>query len=310
MMNHKKLVVLGSINVDHILNVPSFPNPGETLIGSDYQIAFGGKGANQAVAAGRCGANIQFIAAVGDDELGKKINAQLVLDNIDVHSIATIQNEKTGVALIFVNQSGENEIAIYPGANSALTSEYLMQYQNDIIQADAILMQLETPINTIEQAVKWASENKTKVILNPAPAQKLSDGVLQYIDIITPNETEAEQLTGIKIITEQDANSAAQILHAKGINIVIITLGRKGAWVSQAGIGELISGFQVKAIDTIGAGDTFNGVLATLLLEDMPLEKSVKYAHAAAALAVTKRGAQPSVPTRADIEQFFKHHSL
>lgn len=302
----KKLIVLGSINVDHVINVQQFPRPGETLSGSAYNIAFGGKGANQAVAAGRCGAGIQFIAAVGNDEIGQQICQQLQKDNIDIRSIQTIKKEKTGVALIFVNKQGENEIVIYAGANASVTPEYIEDYKKDIINADAILMQLETPLSTIEVAAKLAKSNRTRVIMNPAPAQPLSDDLLKCIDIITPNETEAECLTGIKVKTERDADQAAQFLHEKGIPVVIITLGNKGAWVSNQGFGKLIKGYRVRAVDTIAAGDTFNGMLVTALLEDKSLDESVKYAHAAAAIAVTRHGAQSSVPLRKEVEQFLQ----
>ena len=305
-MKRKKLIVLGSVNVDHILNVPKFPKPGETLSGSNYKISFGGKGANQAVAAGRLGANIQFIAAVGNDELGNKIKQQLNNDNINTCSVACIEGQNTGVALILVNAQGENQIAIHAGANAQVTTEYLLKYKEDIINADAILMQLETPLATIEQAAKLAKQHQTQVILNPAPAQKLSDDLLKHIDIITPNETEAEYLTGIKVLTEQDAEQAAMILHKKGIETVIITLGSKGAWVSSAQRGAIIAGFKVQVIDTIGAGDTFNGMLVTALLEGKTLEQAVKYAHAAGALSVTKPGAQTAVPFRNEVEEFLE----
>ncbi|KES17899.1 Sugar kinase, ribokinase family [Gilliamella apicola SCGC AB-598-I20] len=305
-MKRKKLIVLGSVNVDHILNVPKFPKPGETLSGSNYKISFGGKGANQAVAAGRLGANIQFIAAVGNDELGNKIKQQLNNDNINTCSVACIEGQNTGVALILVNAQGENQIAIHAGANAQVTTEYLLKYKDDIINADAILMQLETPLATIEQAAKLAKQHQTQVILNPAPAQKLSDDLLKHIDIITPNETEAEYLTGIKVLTEQDVEQAAMILHKKGIETVIITLGSKGAWVSSAQRGAIIAGFKVQVIDTIGAGDTFNGMLVTALLEGKTLEQAVKYAHAAGALSVTKPGAQTAVPFRNEVEEFLE----
>ena len=308
-MKRKKLIVLGSVNVDHILNVPKFPKPGETLSGSNYKISFGGKGANQAVAAGRLGANIQFIAAVGNDELGNKIKQQLNNDNINTCSVACIDGQNTGVALILVNAQGENQIAIHAGANAQVTTEYLLKYKEDIISADAILMQLETPLPTIEQAAKLAKQHQTRVILNPAPAQTLSDDLLKHIDIITPNETEAEYLTGIKVLTEQDAEQAAMILHNKGIETVIITLGSKGAWVSSAQRGTIIAGFKVKAIDTIGAGDTFNGMLVTALLEGKTLEQAVIYAHAAGALSVTKPGAQTAVPFRNEVEEFLEQQS-
>jgi len=300
----KKLIVLGSINADHVLNVTDFPKPGETLSGSQYQISFGGKGANQAVAAGRCGANIQFIAAVGDDDIGKQICDQLKKDQINIASIKTIAQEKTGIALIFVNEQGENQIGIYAGANSAVTPEYIDAYQQNIIDADAILMQLEIPIETIAAAVKLAKAHHTLVIVNPAPATSLTDEILKNIDIITPNETEAESLTGIKVSREQDANLAAQYLHKKGIMTVIITLGNKGAWISVNGLGKLIPGYKVKVVDTTAAGDTFNGMLITALLENKTLTQAVNYAHAAAAIAVTRAGAQSSIPWRDEIEQF------
>ena len=300
----KKLIVLGSINADHIINVNQFPLPGETLTGNQYNIAFGGKGANQAVAAGRCGANIQFIAAVGDDDIGQKICQQLRTDKIDVHSVETICGEKTGVALISVNAQGENQIVIYAGANAAVTPEFVRRYENDIVTADAILMQLETPIASIEYAARVAKANGTQVIVNPAPAQALSDELLSLIDVITPNETEAEKLTGITISSEDHADRAAQILHDKGIDTVIITLGSKGAWVSHKREGKLVPGFVAKAIDTIGAGDTFNGVFIATLLEGKNLAEAIQHAHAAAAIAVTRQGAQPSVPWRHEIDNF------
>lgn len=308
-MSSKKLIVLGSVNIDHILNVSDFPKPGETLAGSSYQFSFGGKGANQTVAAGRLGANIQFLlTAVGEDELGKKIHQQLKRDHIDTCSVSTIKSENTGVALILVNAQGENQISIYAGANAAVMPDYLLQFKDNITKADAILMQLEIPLATIEQAAKLAKQHKTQVVLNPAPAQKLSDDLLKHIDIITPNETEAEYLTSVKIATKQDAETAAAILHNKGIKTVIITLGSKGAWVSDSGKEELISEFTVKVIDTIGAGDTFNGILITALLEEKSLNQAVKYAHAAGALSVIKPGAQTSVPTRKEVDNFIQQH--
>ncbi|WP_140921246.1 ribokinase [Limnobaculum xujianqingii] len=303
-MSANKLVVLGSINADHILNVNEFPRPGETITGKDYRISFGGKGANQAVAAGRSGANITFIACVGDDDIGKQVCRQLTLDNIDIQPIESISGTNTGVAMIFVNGKGENVIAIDAGANAAVTPDYLNKYRQQVIDADVLLMQLETPLETILAAAKLAKQNDTLVALNPAPARELSDELLANIDIITPNETEAEQLTGITIVNSDDANKAAGLLHAKGIRTVIITLGSRGAWVSIDGIGSLIEGYKVEPVDTIAAGDTFNGALITAMLEGQELYQAVKFGHAAAAIAVTRRGAQPSVPWRKEIDAF------
>ncbi|WKS81175.1 ribokinase [Edwardsiella tarda] len=307
-MQTGKLVVLGSINADHILKVEHFPRPGETLTGKGYQVAFGGKGANQAVAAGRSGADVAFIACVGADDIGERIRSQLVSDGVNITAVEAVAGESTGVALIFVNQDGENVIGIHAGANAALTPDYLACHQALVTQADALLMQLESPIETVLAAAKLARTHKTKVILNPAPARELPEALLHHIDVITPNETEAECLTGIQVHDDESARQAAAVLHGKGIATVMITLGSRGVWVSQDGLGGIIPGFRVEAIDTIAAGDTFNGALLTALLEGNPLSDAVRFAHAAAAIAVTREGAQPSVPWRREIDAFLQAH--
>lgn len=298
------LVVLGSINADHILNLESFPTPGETVTGNQYQVAFGGKGANQAVAAGRSGANIAFIACTGDDDTGERVRKQLAGDNIDIAPVSVVAGESTGVALIFVNAEGENVIGIHAGANAALTTERVEAQRERVANAEALLMQLESPVESVLAAAKIAHENHTTVVLNPAPARVLSDELLALVDIITPNETEAEKLTGISVENDGDAARAAQALHDKGIGTVIITLGSRGVWASVNGEGRRVPGFKVKAIDTIAAGDTFNGALVTALLEGKNLDDAIRFAHAAAAIAVTRKGAQPSVPWRKEIDEF------
>ncbi|NKI74616.1 ribokinase [Dickeya sp. CFBP 2040] len=303
-MKSGKLVVLGSINADHILNLTQFPRPGETVIGKQYGVAFGGKGANQAVAAGRSGADIEFIACVGADDIGERIRQQLIRDRIDVSAVEAIPDQTTGVALIFVNGEAENMIGIHAGANAAVTPDYLHRYQQKIVDASALLMQLESPLETVMAAARLAHDSGTKVILNPAPACLLPDELLSLVDMITPNETEAHTLTGVTVETEDDAQRAAQVLHDKGISTVLITLGSRGVWLSEQGKGQRIPGFRVKAVDTIAAGDTFNGALVTALLEARPMEAAVKFAHAAAAIAVTRHGAQPSVPWREEIDAF------
>ncbi|OAE37172.1 ribokinase [Enterobacter cloacae] len=298
------LVVLGSINADHILNLETFPTPGETVTGNQYQVAFGGKGANQAVAAGRSGANIAFIACTGDDDTGERVRKQLASDNIDTAPVSVVEGESTGVALIFVNAEGENVIGIHAGANAALTTERVEAQRGIIAGAEALLMQLESPVESVLAAAKIAHENHTTVVLNPAPARVLSDELLALVDIITPNETEAEKLTGIRVENDDDAARAARALHEKGIGTVIITLGRRGVWASVNGEGRRVPGFKVKAIDTIAAGDTFNGALVTALLEGKAMDDAIRFAHAAAAIAVTRKGAQPSVPWRKEIDEF------
>ncbi|TXE35091.1 ribokinase [Serratia marcescens] len=307
-METGKLVVLGSINADHILNIEQFPHPGETVIGKQYKVAFGGKGANQAVAAGRSGAEIAFIACVGADDIGERIRRQLASDRIDTQPIEAIADSTTGVALIFVNAEGENVIGIDAGANAAVTPDYLARYQQKVIDADALLMQLESPLDTVIAAARLAKQHQTQVILNPAPARELPDELLAMIDIITPNETEAQRLTGIAVDNDDDAARAAQALHDKGIATVIITLGSRGVWLSENGNGngKRVPGFKVQAVDTIAAGDTFNGALVTALLEGKVMADAVRFAHAAAAIAVTRPGAQPSVPWREEIDAFLQ----
>ncbi len=212
-----QLVVLGSINADHILNLEAFPAPGETVTGSQYQVAFGGKGANQAVAAGRSGADIAFIACVGEDDIGERIRQQLSRDNIDVAPVSAVAGESTGVALIFVNGEGENVIGIHAGANAALTPERVNEQREKIANARALLMQLESPVESVIAAARIAHENQTTVILNPAPARALSDDLLALVDIITPNETEAEKLTGVKVVDDDSAAQAARVLHRKAL---------------------------------------------------------------------------------------------
>ncbi|HEY0210937.1 ribokinase [Acerihabitans sp.] len=302
----KKLVVLGSINADHILNLQRFPRPGETVVGNHYQVAFGGKGANQAVAAGRSGADIAFIACVGEDDIGARIRRQLQADHIDIVPVEPSPGASTGVALIFVNGQGENIIGIDPGANAAVTPAYLARFEPWVINASALLMQLESPLETVIAAARLARDHQTRVILNPAPARQLPDELLALVDIITPNETEAEQLTGVAVDNDAAAARAALILHDKGIATVIITLGSRGVWLSERGNGKLVPGFKVRAVDTIAAGDTFNGALMTALLEDRDMDSAIRFAHAAAALAVTRAGAQPSIPWRDEIDAFLQ----
>lgn len=300
----KTLTVLGSINADHVISVPYFAKPGETLLGHNYHIAYGGKGANQAVAAARLGAKVNFIGCIGNDDIGRAMRNAFALDGINTNPIITVGDEMTGIAMIQVSDSGENSIVISAGANAYLDESQVEDSKQEIIDSDYLLMQLETPLPGIIQAAELAKENGTKVILNPAPAQTLPDELLKNLDIITPNETEAEILTGIRVTDEQSAVKSATVFHAKGIETVLITLGSKGVYVSQQGKGEIVPGFRVQAVDTTAAGDTFNGAFVTALLEDKPLAQAIRFAHAAAALSVTKKGAQPSIPTRKETLEF------
>lgn len=300
----KNLTVLGSINANHVISVPYFAKPGETLTGHSYHIAYGGKGANQAVAAARLGAEVSFIGCIGNDDIGRAMKSAFAQDGINTNPIKTIDSEMTGIAMIQVAESGENSIVISAGANGHLDEAVVAEYQAEIAQAECLLMQLETPLPAIIQAAKIAKEKGTKVILNPAPAQALPYELLSLLDMITPNETEAEILTGVKVIDESSAQQAAQVFHQKGIEKVLITLGSKGVFVSENGVGQIVAGFRVKAVDTTAAGDTFNGALVTAMLEDKPLNEAILFAHASAAISVTRKGAQPSIPTRQEALEF------
>ncbi|MGF1691018.1 ribokinase [Photobacterium kagoshimensis] len=304
-----KLVVLGSVNADHVLQVASFPRPGETLHGHSYSVIPGGKGANQAVAAARLGADIAFIACVGDDSFGITIREAFANDGINTEAVLIEEATPTGIAMIQVAATGENSICISAEANACLTPARLAPHHALISNADTLLMQLETPVETIEAAARVAKEANTKVVLNPAPAQTLSDDLLQLVDMITPNETEAELLTGIKVVDMASAQQAADVLHKKGIPTVMITLGSQGVWVSQQGQGEQVAGFRVEATDTTAAGDTFNGALLTGLQEGKSLNDAIRFAHAAAAISVTRLGAQTSIPHRHEVKRFLLEHS-
>ncbi|MGC6407397.1 ribokinase [Bisgaard Taxon 45] len=305
----KKLTVLGSINADHVISVPHFVQPGETLTGSNYHIAYGGKGANQAVAAARLGANIDFIACIGSDDIGKAMKTAFAQDGIDTQAVIEVPEQMTGIAMIQVTTQGENSIVISAGANADLTEDIVRKFADKITQSDALLMQLETPLSAVISAAKLAKSAHTQVVLNPAPAQALPDELLTLVDMITPNETETEMLTGVKVVDEHSAAQAAALFHQKGIETVLITLGSKGVYVSQQGKpGKIVAGFRVPAKDTTAAGDTFNGALMTALLEDKPLEEAIRFAHAAAAISVTREGAQPSIPTRQETLNFLQSH--
>ncbi len=299
-----KLTVLGSINADHVITVPHFAKPGETLTGYGYHINYGGKGANQAVAAARLGAQVSFIGCIGDDDIGREMKRAFEKDGIDTQAIVSVSDETTGIAMIQVADSGENSIVISAGANAALNESLVEAFSPQIIEADYLLMQLETPLNAIIKAAKLAKQQGTRVVLNPAPAQPLPDELLAHVDIITPNETEAEQLTGVTVTDEKRAVESARVFHAKGIPTVLITLGSKGVYVSEQGDGRIIAGFRVEAKDTTAAGDTFNGALITALLEHKPMSEAIRFAHAAAAISVTRKGAQPSIPSRAETLAF------
>ena len=299
----KRIVVVGSSNTDMVIRTPAIPRPGETVLGGNFFMAAGGKGANQAVAAARAGGDVFFIARVGDDLFGKQAVDGFIRDGIHVEYIVRDKEAPSGVALIFVAPDGENTIAVASGANARLGTEDVRQARQIITSSTVLLLQLETPLETALEAAAIASSAGVPVILNPAPGQPLTDELLRRVAYLTPNETEAEILTGITIVKKTDLDRAADLLLSKGVKALLITLGPKGVYVVTPEKRQLIPAFQVMAVDTTAAGDAFNGALAVATAERKPLVEAARFASAAAALATTKAGAQPSLPLRPEIEQ-------
>ena len=299
-----RLVVLGSVNADHVLRVPHFPRPGETLTGHSYQVVPGGKGANQAVAAARLGAAVSFIARIGDDAIGRQMKTGFANDGIDVSAVELDDKLPTGIAIIYVSDEGENSIGLSTEANGALDIAMVKRHEAMIAGAHTLLLQLEVPLESVFEAAKLARSHGTRVVLNPAPAQPLSSELLALVDLITPNQTEAELLTGVKVSDEASAAQAAARFHQMGISDVMITLRSQGVYCSNARQQQLIPGFRVEAVDTTAAGDTFNGALLAAELAGADFNAAVRFAHGAAALSVTKFGAQSSIPSKVEVDAF------
>jgi len=304
MMGENKIVVVGSSNTDMVIKVKNLPKPGETVIGKEFYIAAGGKGANQAVAAARLGADVTFIAKVGKDMFGDRAIANFQESGINTDFVFRDEKNPSGVALIFVDEKGENSIAVSPGSNANLVKENIKLAIDEIKKAVIMLIQLEIPIETVEYAVNVAKQHNVKVILNPAPARKLGDQLLKRVDIITPNESEAEVLTGLKIVDDISAAKAAEALIQKGVGNVVITLGERGAFLYTKSDNMLIPTKRVNAVDTTAAGDAFNGGLAFALGSGMSLKDAIHFANFVGAYSVTRRGAQPSMPNYDEVKRF------
>lgn len=300
-MEGGKILVVGSSNTDMVIKTNHFPAPGQTILGGTFLMNAGGKGANQAVAAARLGGIVTFVGKIGNDIFGKQAIQQLEDEGINVNFVAVDPENQSGVALITVDRKGENSIVVAPGSNGTLSPADFDKALAELDKSEFVLMQLEIPIPTVEYIARIAAQKQKKVVLNPAPAAGLTDELLQDLYLITPNETEAELLTGIKVTDEQSALKAASHLHKKGVEIVIITMGAAGAFLLNDGKSEIIGAPKVEAVDTTAAGDTFNGALVVALSEGKSIQESIAFANQAASISVTRIGAQSSVPFRKEI---------
>ncbi len=295
------IAVIGSSNTDMVVQTGTLPRPGETLLGGKFFMNPGGKGANQAVAAARLGGNVLFVAKTGNDVFGRQAKELFTNEGIDTSAVFTDNDNPSGVALINVDSKGENCIAVAPGANDNLTPADIDASKNGILTAQIVLLQLEIPLATVEYAVHLAFEAGKKIVLNPAPARKLPDSLFGKLYLITPNETEAEVLTGIRVTDESSAKKACESLIAAGTQNVIITMGSKGAFTYAGEQSHLIPAPVVKAVDTTAAGDVFNGALCVALSEGKQLAEAIEFANKAAAISVTRMGAQASAPYRSEL---------
>jgi ribokinase len=303
------VTVVGSYVVDLMSRAPHLPVPGETVLGGPFQMGPGGKGGNQATAASRSGSDVTFVTKIGVDVFGEEAMRHFEREGFDVRFVQRSETEATGTALIAVDDCGENDIVIAPGACGTMKRLDVIDAETAIKKADILLLQLEISLEAIETAIGQASIHHVPVLLNPAPYLLFPSEWLQHVTYLTPNETEARGLTGIDVVDELSAQKAANFLHEKGVKIVIITLGEKGVYLSDGtSHGKLIEGFSVKTVDTTGAGDAFNGGFAHALSSGMPVEEAVQFGQAVAALSVTKTGTAASMPSIEEIKSFLKSH--
>ena len=301
------IVVVGSLNMDLVIRTPRFPGPGETIIGSAFHTIPGGKGANQAVAAAKLGAQVIMVGRVGDDAFGDQQLANLSQLGIDVSRIQRDPKAATGVALIVLDEQGQNSIILAPGANMRLTLADLEAAEDALASAAILVLQLEIPQKVVEQAIKAARAHGVVVLLNPAPGRRLPPTLLSQVDVLIPNESETALLTGTEVDDIESARRAAAKLRAAGVGTVILTLGGRGALLLEGQKATHVPGYRVHVVDTTAAGDAFVGGFAVALAEGQDLAEAVRLANAAGALAVTKLGAQPSLPTRSEVEAFLRN---
>jgi ribokinase len=300
------VVVVGSMNMDFVVKVACAPIAGETLPGEEFHTIPGGKGANQAVAIARLGGKVAMVGRVGKDSFGEQLSANLVFQHVDNSHIHIDTQAPTGVALIVVDETGENRIIVIPGANGKINKTDIFEASEMIVGARLLLMQFEIPIDVVEYTADLAFDRHVPLLLNPAPAYPVSENLLKKITYLVLNETEAQTITGQEVNSPKAARHVAELLVSKGPQVVILTMGAMGAVLADKNTSQLFPAYKVTSVDTTAAGDAFIGGLSVTLLEDIPMNDKVCFANAAGALATTKMGAQTSLPSRQEVEEFFK----
>ncbi|HUX97012.1 MAG TPA: ribokinase [Bacteroidales bacterium] len=300
----KKIIVIGSTNVDFLIKTEKLPGFGETVTGGVFFQNYGGKGANQAVGAARAGGDVTFVTCLGEDLYAENLMENFNKDNIETSFVFKDHDEATGSALIMLDKDGNNYLSVASGANYKLTPEHIDKALNTILEAEMIVMQMEIPFETTSYVFEIAEKNNLKVLFNLAPARPFDLSVLKKTYAFVVNEVEASMVTGLKVETDDEIKTAAQELLKLGCKITIITLGARGSYVASSEFNGIVPAFKVKAVDTTAAGDVYCGSLAVALVEGKSLSDAVRFAGAASAISVTRLGAQPSAPTRKEIEEF------
>jgi len=304
----RPIVVVGSVNLDLVCTASKIPSPGETIWGERFQTFHGGKGANQAVAASRLGNNVHMVAKVGDDDFGKRLREALATAFVNVDDVSVASGVASGVALISVDAQGQNSIIVVPGANAELCPEDLDRILPKLQSAGIILAQLETPLDTVEYLSQIAQRAGVPFMLDPAPARPLSNDLLQRVTYLTPNETETAALLGIQELTPAMVDEAAAALLKTGAQNVVLKLGSRGVFLAtRDGVREMVPAFDVRAVDSTAAGDAFNGGMASALLQGFGLHDAVRFGVAVAAVSVTRAGAQPSMPSAAEVAELLEN---
>ncbi|PMQ00860.1 MAG: ribokinase [Dictyoglomus sp. NZ13-RE01] len=307
-MEKKKIVIVGSYNTDLMSKAPWLPKPGETVLGGPFKMGPGGKGSNQAVCAARLGAEVYFVGCIGKDYFGEVARNNFLNENINIDYLKITDKTHTGIALIMVDdKTGENMIVVAPGANMEVDRGLVEKAKDIILGADVVLLQLEIPVETVAYTIDLVSKKEKPLsILNPAPGRKLDKKIWKKVDLITPNRSELELITEMKIESIEDAEKAAREIISSGVKEVVVTLGKDGALVVNEEGSTYVPSFKVEVVDTTGAGDAFNGGLAVALAEGKDLISAVYFANAVAALNVTKIGTAPAMPYREEVERFLK----